>query len=183
MSQLFVLAGPSGVGKGTVVKLLREQHPELVVSISATTRSPRPGEVDGKDYIFLDRSQFEDQIQAGGFLEWAEVHRKNLYGTPKAPVVHALNGGSTVLVEIDMAGARQIRSCGLAATYIFLAPPSWDELVQRLEGRGTESAQERERRLETARAEMACQSEFDFVVVNNTVAKAASQIASLMGLD
>ncbi|QCR40488.1 guanylate kinase [Microbacterium sp. SGAir0570] len=178
-SRLLVLAGPTAVGKGTVAAHIRDSHPEIMLSVSATTRAPRPGEVDGEHYYFVDDAEFDRLIAEGELLEWATVHNRHRYGTPKAPIEAALAAGRTVLLEIDLQGARQVRAAAPDATLVFLLPPSWDELVDRLVGRGTEDAEERARRLRTARVELASQGEFDYRVVNDTVARAADEVAAL----
>ncbi|WP_299086681.1 guanylate kinase [uncultured Microbacterium sp.] len=178
-SRLIVLAGPTAVGKGTVAAHIKEHHPELLLSVSATTRSPRPGEVDGEHYFFVDDAEFDRLIATGELLEHATVHNRFRYGTPKAPIDRALANGRTVLLEIDLQGARQVRAAAPDATLVFLLPPSWDELVHRLIGRGTEDAEERERRLKTAKVELASQGEFDFHVVNDDVGRAAAEVVSL----
>ena len=178
--RLVVLAGPTAVGKGTVAAYVRDHHPEVWLSVSATTRAPRPGERDGVHYHFLDRAEFERRRDAGEFLEWASVHGTNLYGTPRWPVDEVLAEGRPALLEIDLQGARQVRESMPEALFVFLAPPSWDELVRRLVGRGTEDEAERARRLATARAEIAAQAEFDVTVVNDDVRRAAEELVSLM---
>lgn len=178
-SRLLVLAGPTAVGKGTVAAHIRDNHPEILLSVSATTRSPRPGEVDGEHYYFVDDAEFDRLIAEGALLEWATVHNRHRYGTPRAPIDAALAAGRTVLLEIDLQGARQVRAAAPDATLVFLLPPSWDELVDRLVGRGTEDAEERARRLRTARVELASQGEFDYRVVNDTVPRAAAEVAAL----
>lgn len=180
---LVVLAGPTAVGKGTVVRRLLEKHPEVVLSISATTRQPRPGEVDGVHYHFITHEEFDALIESGGMLEWALVHGTNKYGTPRGPVQEALDAGHRVLLEIDLAGARQVRSSMPGALFVFLAPPSWEELERRLLGRGTEGPEEQERRLATARVEMAAADEFDVIVTNDDLDTAVAQLAHLMGLE
>ena len=175
-SRLVVLAGPTAVGKGTVSTYIRENYPEVLLSVSATTRPPRPGEVDGVSYYFVDDAEFDRMIEAGEFLEWAVVHNKSRYGTPRPPIDRALAEGRSVLLEIDLQGARQVREAMPEATLVFLLPPSWDELVRRLIGRGTESAEEQERRLTTARVELAAQDEFDHRVVNTDVEAAAAEV-------
>jgi guanylate kinase len=177
---LLVLAGPTAVGKGTVARHIIEHNPDVMLSVSATTRAPRPGEIDGQHYFFLTDAEFDQLIADGEMLEYAVVHGKHRYGTPKAPVEAALEAGKMVLLEIDIQGARQVKKAMPQATTVFLAPPSWEELVRRLQGRGTENAEEQSRRLETARAELAAQSEFDRVIVNDEVAKCASQVVELM---
>lgn len=159
---------------------LRKEMPDLWFSISATTRAPRPGEVDGVNYFFVTHEEFDRLVAEGQMLEWAVVHGLNKYGTPRGPVDEALAQGRTVLLEVDLAGARQIRESMPEATQIFLAPPSWEELEARLRGRGTESAEEQRRRLETAKVELAAEGEFDEVVVNITVAQATEDILKIM---
>ncbi|GAT73170.1 guanylate kinase [Microbacterium hydrocarbonoxydans] len=178
-SRLLVLAGPTAVGKGTVAAHIREHHPEIHLSVSATTRPPRPGEIDGVHYFFVDDAEFDRLIAEDQLLEYAVVHNRSRYGTPRAPIDAALAEGKTVLLEIDLQGARQVRKAEPAATLIFLLPPSWDELVQRLVGRGTEGAEERARRLRTAKVELAAQHEFDHLVVNEDVAAAAAEVVEL----
>ena len=180
-SRLIVLAGPTAVGKGTVAAHIKEHHPEILLSVSATTRKPRPGEVDGEHYFFVDDAAFDELIRSGALLEHATVHNAYRYGTPRAPIEQALADGRTVLLEIDLQGARQVRAAAPDATLVFLTPPSWDELVQRLVGRGTEDAEERARRLKTAKVELAAQGEFDYRVLNDDVARAAAEIARLAG--
>src|SRR5690606_1149890 len=150
------------------------------ISVSVTTRRPRPGEVDGVHYHFVDDARFDEMIEAGELLEWAEIHGTARYGTPRQPVLDALNEGRMALLEIDLQGARQIRKTMPDALLVFLAPPSWEELVRRQIGRGTEDADERERRLETARAELAAESEFDVTIVNREVEQAAQELVALM---
>lgn len=178
-SRLVVLAGPTAVGKGTVAAHIKEHHPEIHLSVSATTRRPRPGEVDGEHYFFVDDAEFDRMIADGELLEHATVHNAHRYGTPRRPIEEALAAGRTVLLEIDLQGARQVREADPSATLVFLLPPSWDELVQRLVGRGTEDAAERARRLRTAKTELASQGEFDYRVVNDDVARAADEVARL----
>ncbi|GGD78499.1 guanylate kinase [Microbacterium murale] len=178
-SRLLVLAGPTAVGKGTVAAHIRENHPEIHLSVSATTRPPRPGEVDGVHYFFVDDAEFDRLIAEDALLEHAVVHNRSRYGTPRAPIDHALSEGKTVLLEIDLQGARQVRAAEPSATLIFLLPPSWDELVHRLVGRGTENEEERARRLRTAKVELAAQSEFDYRIVNEDVATAAREVVEL----
>ncbi|MFM6965810.1 MAG: guanylate kinase [Rhodoluna sp.] len=179
-NQLIVLAGPTAVGKGTVVKYILEHYPNVHLSVSATTRAPRPGEVEGESYYFLSHEQFDELIASGDMLEYAVVHGQNKYGTPKQPVLAALQSGKPVILEIDIQGARQVKASMPEAKLVFIAPPSWDELVKRLQGRGTESEEEQARRLETAKAELAAQSEFDHVVINDEVARCASEVVDLM---
>jgi guanylate kinase len=179
-ARLTVLAGPTAVGKGTVAAYVREHHPEVWISVSATTRSPRPGEQHGRHYWFVTDAEFDRLVEDDELLEWAVVHRAARYGTPRQPVTEALATGRPALLEIDLQGARQVRERMPEALFVFLKPPSWEELVRRLVGRGTESAEERTRRLETARAELAAETEFDVTVVNREVHEAAEQLVALM---
>jgi guanylate kinase len=179
-SRLTVLAGPTAVGKGSVTAYLREHHPEVWISVSATTRPPRPGEVDGVHYRFVSDEEFDRMVADDDLLEWAVVHRAARYGTPRGPVDEALASGRLALLEIDLQGARQVKERMPEARFVFLAPPSWDELVRRLVGRGTEDEAERSRRLETARLELAAETEFDTTVVNHTIPAAADELVELM---
>ena len=167
MSDIFVIVGPSGVGKGTVLRELLEREPRCWLSVSATTRPPRPGEAAGADYFFVTPEGFDDLVRQGGMLEWALVHGANRYGTPKEPVLRALDEGRVPILEVDLDGARQIRRSLPEAEQIFMAPPSWQEL---------------ERRLETARRELAAVGEFDAVVVNDSVSRATDELLHIMGL-
>jgi len=177
---LVVLAGPTAVGKGTVSAYIREHYPEVWLSVSATTRPARPGEIDGKHYHFISQQRFDEMVAQGEFLEHAVVHGRASYGTPRGPVLQAAAEGKLPLLEIDLQGARQVREQMPEAYFVFLAPPSWDELVRRLVGRGTESASEREVRLATARRELAAQEEFDTTIVNDDVRRAAEELVQLM---
>ncbi len=162
------------------MRCVRERLPELVFSVSATTRAPRPGEVDGRDYRFVTREQFDAMIEADELLEWADIHGGlQRSGTPAAPVREALASGHPVLIEVDLEGARSIRKAMPEGLLVFLAPPSWDELVSRLTARGTESPEVIERRLQTARTELAACDEFDIVIVNDEVTSACEQLVSL----
>ena len=181
-SRLTVLAGPTAVGKGTVSADVRARYPTVWLSVSATTRPPRPGEVDGVHYHFVDGETFDRMIAEGEFLEWAVVHGRHRYGTPKGPVLARLAEGRPALLEIDLAGARQVREAMPEARFVFLAPPSVDELVRRLVGRGTEGEEERARRLATAEVEMAAAPEFDHVIVNDDVHRATDELVAVMGL-
>jgi guanylate kinase len=178
--RLIVVAGPTAVGKGTVVARIRDKHPEVRFSVSATTRVPRPGESDGVHYIFVSDDEFDRMVAAEQMLEWAVVHGQNRYGTPRAPIVEALERGDSIILEIDIQGARQVKDAMPEAILVFLLPPSWEELVRRLEARGTEDSSEQARRLETARTELAAQDEFDETIVNDDVDRAAESVVHLM---
>ncbi|MCZ4560396.1 guanylate kinase [Rhodococcus sp. IEGM 1401] len=179
--RLVVLSGPSGVGKSSVVRLVRAALPELVFSVSVTTRAPRPGEVDGQDYHFVSADEFDRMIADDELLEWASIHGGlQRSGTPAAPVEAALEAGSPVLLELDLAGARAVRVSKPEAMLVFMAPPTWDDLVSRLVGRATEESAATARRLETARVELAAQDEFDTVVVNTDVDHSCEQLVSLL---
>ncbi|HZL75023.1 MAG TPA: guanylate kinase [Propionibacteriaceae bacterium] len=180
--RLTVVSGPTAVGKGTVVTRLSKEHPEIFVSVSVTTRPPRPGEIDGVHYHFVSADEFDALISESALLEWATVHGVHRYGTPRAPVVQAIAHGRPALLEIDLQGARQVRSSWPEAQFVFLAPPSWEELVRRLVGRGTESVAQQDRRLHTAREEMAAQTEFDHVVVNGEIGQAVKDLVALVCL-
>ncbi len=179
--RLVVLAGPSAVGKSTVVARLRTELPQLHFSVSATTRAPRPGEVDGRDYHFVSPGEFDRMISSGELLEWADIHGGlHRSGTPAVPVRDALDSGRPVLVEVDLAGARAVRASEPGCTLVFLAPPSWDVLVARLTGRGTEPGEVVARRLETAREELDAAGEFDVTVVNHDVTEATQDLVRLL---
>lgn len=179
-THLAVIAGPTAVGKGTVVRYICENFPNVHLSVSATTRNPRPGEVDGVDYFFLSHSEFDAMVQSGDMLEYAIVHGENKYGTPRKPVEDALSRGDLVILEIDIQGARQVKKSMPDSRSIFIAPPSWDVLVERLAGRGTEGPDEQANRLKTAKVELEAQDEFDFVVINDEVARCASEVVELV---
>jgi guanylate kinase len=178
-SRLTVLSGPSGVGKGTVVAAVRELYPHVWVSVSGTTRPPRPGEVDGVQYRFVDRPAFEAMVRRGELLEHAEF-AGNLYGTPRAPVLEHLAAGTPTLLEIELQGARQVRRSMPDAQFVFLTPPSWNELERRLTGRATESAAVIEARLVRARIELKAEGEFDKIIVNDDVGRAAAELVALI---
>lgn len=179
--RLVVLAGPSAVGKSTVVRRLVTDVPDLYFSVSMTTRAPRPGEVDGTDYFFVTADDFQHRIDAGEMLEWADIHGGlQRSGTPAGPVNEALDAGHPVLVEVDLVGARNIKRLMPEAATVFLAPPSWETLVERLTGRGTETEDVIQRRLATAREELDAQGEFDSVVVNDDVDQAVAAIAAIL---
>ncbi|MFB7286222.1 guanylate kinase [Actinacidiphila glaucinigra] len=179
--RLTVLSGPSGVGKSTVVAHMRTVHPEVWLSVSATTRRPRPGEEHGVHYYFVENDEFDKLVANGELLEWAEF-AGNRYGTPRQAVLARLEAGEPVLLEIDLQGARQVRESMPEAQLIFLAPPSWDELVRRLTGRGTEAPEVIERRLEAARVELAAEPEFDTTLVNTSVEDVARELLALMAV-
>ena len=181
MTRVVVLSGPSAVGKSTVVRCLRERLPDLYFSVSVTPRAPRPGEVDGVDYTFVTEDRFQQLVDGGELLEWAEIHGGlHRSGTPAAPVRAAAAAGRPVLIEVDLAGARAVKLAMPEAMTVFLAPPSWEALESRLAGRGTESADVMARRLQTARAELAAQGDFDEVVVNSQLEYACAELVSLL---
>jgi guanylate kinase len=176
-----VLSGPSAVGKSTVVRCLRDRVPDLHFSVSVTTRAPRPGELDGVDYSFVTAERFQQLIDDGALLEWAEIHGGlHRSGTPAQPIRDATEAGQPVLIEVDLAGARAVKESLPEAVTVFLAPPSWEALRDRLSGRGTESADVMARRLATARAELAAQGDFDVVVVNSQLESACAELVSLL---
>jgi guanylate kinase len=179
--RLTLITGPSGVGKGTLVQRLLAHHPQIWLSISATTRAPRAGEVEGEHYFVLSREAYEAQVAEGGFLEWAEF-AGNLYGTPRQPVEAQLAAGRPVLLEIELEGARQVRRSFAAGFQIFVEPPSFAELERRIRGRGTDSEEAIGRRLERARVELAAAPEFDAVLVNGDLDAALAELERLMGL-
>jgi guanylate kinase len=177
---LVVLVGPSAVGKGSIVRWILDHYPQFVLSVSATTRDPRPGERDGEHYYFVSPRAFDRLIQDNALLEWALVHKEHRYGTPQEPVEALLDVGKNVILEIDIQGARQVRKKVPHALSIFIAPPSFEELERRLELRGTENQRERRRRLSTARRELAAQGECDHVVVNHIVHEAGQLVVDLV---
>jgi guanylate kinase len=176
-----VLSGPSAVGKSTVVRCLRDRVPDLHFSVSVTTRAPRPGEIDGVDYSFVSAENFQQLIDDGALLEWAEIHGGlHRSGTPAGPISAATSAGQPVLIEVDLAGARAVKAAMPEALTVFLAPPSWEALESRLTGRGTETPEAMSRRLATARAELAAQDDFDRVVVNSQLESACAELVSLL---
>ncbi|BCB74286.1 guanylate kinase [Phytohabitans flavus] len=179
-ARLTVLSGPSGVGKDSVIELIRARSPWVWLSVSVTTRKMRDYEVDGVHYYFVDRPEFERMIASGQLLEWAEF-AGNLYGTPRGPVQARLDDGVPVLLKIDLQGARQVREAMPEAQLVFLAPPSVEELKRRLIGRGTDDEETIRRRLAHADEELAAESEFDVTVVNDYVERAADELVSLLG--
>jgi guanylate kinase len=181
--QVTVLAGPTSVGKSTLSRYVRATYPQVHFSVSATTRPARPGEVHGEDYLFISDQRFDELLAEDAFLEWAVVHQKYRYGTLTATVEEALSEGKNVLLEIDLQGARQVRTKLRAAQFVFLAPPSFEDLVQRLIVRGTESEEEQQRRLETARIELAAESEFDVTIINDDIDRAARELIAYMGIE
>ena len=185
--RLIVLCGPAGVGKGTVLGRLREQHPQIWLSVSATTRKPRPGEVDGVNYFFMTEQEFLAKEDAGEFLETADVFGLAHYGTPVKPVVEHLEQNIPVILEIDIPGARSVKQrageLGLDVMTVFIAPPSFEELERRLVGRGTETPEQQAKRLETAKIELAAEPEFDKVIVNNVVDDAANELWNLIATE
>jgi guanylate kinase len=181
MARLTVITGPSGVGKGTLVGRLLSRHPRIWLSVSATTRAPRPGEVEGQSYFFLSRERFEQQVADGGFLEWAEF-AGNLYGTPRQPVEQHLAAGRPVLLEIELEGARQVRHSFPAGFQLLIQPPSLEELERRIRGRGTDAEEAIQRRLARARVELAAEAEFDATLVNGDLDQALAELERLMQL-
>ena len=174
--RLVVISGPSGVGKGTLVGSILDRVPNIFLSISATTRPPRPGEVDGVNYFFLSADAFARSIKDDAFLEWANIYG-DLYATPKAPIYEALAAGKTAVLEIDVQGAMQVqRRLGNQARYVFIMPPSVEELKKRLRGRKTESAEAQKKRMDVAREEMALADRYDYVIINDDLDRAANEL-------
>ncbi|MGC3955779.1 MAG: guanylate kinase [Propionicimonas sp.] len=182
MGDVTIVCGPTAVGKGSVVAALRDRFPQIWVSVSVTTRPARPGEIDGVHYHFIDDAAFDELIANDGLLEWALVHRVHRYGTPSAPVEDAVASGRRVILEIDLQGARQVRAKLPQIRSVFIAPPRWETLRERLLQRGTEDEAEMQRRLTTAQAELAAASEFDHVVVNDDLGTAVDELVDLLGL-
>jgi guanylate kinase len=178
---LLVISGPSGCGKSTICRHLLE-NPRVEFSVSATTRAPRPGEVDGRDYLFMDKARFRSEIARGAFIEWAEVHG-NLYGTPRAPMDAALAAGRVFLVEIDVQGGAQLKALGLPGVYVFVAPPDMAVLRRRLERRGSDAPEVIERRMAKAHEEMRARERYDHVVVNDDLERALGEVRGLAGLE
>ena len=178
---MLVVSGPSGSGKSTICRQL-VSDPRVEFSVSATTRAPRAGEVDGRDYHFLDKARFRGEIERGAFIEWAEVHG-NLYGTPRVPMEKALAAGKVFLLEIDVQGGAQLKALGLPGVYVFIAPPDMESLRGRLERRGTDAPEVIERRLKKAEDEMRERVKYDHVVINDDLERALSEVRGLIGLD
>ncbi|MFM2063986.1 MAG: hypothetical protein RLZZ507_3657 [Cyanobacteriota bacterium] len=179
LGKLIVLTGPSGVGKGTLMQKLLQLHPELYYSVSVTTRSPRPGEINGKNYYFITRSKFEQLVAQGEFLEWAEF-AGNYYGTPRAAVLDHIQSGKLVILEIELEGARQIRASFSKALSIFILPPSFSELEKRIRGRGQDTEEAIARRLKRAQEEINAADEFDIQIVNDDFKTALNQIETVL---
>ncbi len=177
--RLFVVSGPSGAGKGTLVGRVMDRREGIWLSVSATTRAPREGEIDGESYFFMSTGEFEEKIASGGFLEWAKVH-DSYYGTLRAPVVERISEGVDVLLEIDPQGAFQVRDNYPDAYLIFVKSPSFDDLRKRLEGRGTETAEQIERRLETAKLELEQEQRYNYSLVNDNIERATAELLSVM---
>lgn len=178
--RLVVIAGPSAVGKGTVASHIVQQNEDFMLSVSATTREPRAGEIDGVSYFFITEQQFKERVELGQMLEWATVHGRHSYGTPREPVERALAEGFNVILEIDVQGAFQVREAFADAVLVFVHPPSFEELRARLDKRGTESEADKQIRLDTARTELEQAHEFDFSVVNDEVARCAQEVIDLV---
>jgi guanylate kinase len=178
---MLVVSGPSGSGKSTICKRILAD-PRVEFSVSATTRAPRAGEVDGRDYHFMDKARFRAEIERGAFIEWAEVHG-NLYGTPRGPMERALAAGQVFLLEIDVQGGAQLKALGLPGVYVFIAPPDMDSLRERLLHRGTDAPEVIERRLAKAQEEMRARERYDHVVVNEDLERTVAEVRRLAGLE
>jgi guanylate kinase len=178
--KLVVMAGPSAVGKGTLASYIVKNFPGFVLSVSATTRTPRAGEIDGVSYLFLSGEQFMQKVDSGLMLEWATVHGNHSYGTPREPVEVAISHGLNVILEIDVQGAFQVKKALPQAILVFVNPPSFSELRARLDNRGTESEDEKQIRLETAKSELSQAEKFDYSVVNDEVARCAQEVVDLV---
>jgi guanylate kinase len=179
--QVLVISGPSGCGKSTICRRLLED-PRVEFSVSATTRERRPGEVDGRDYRFVDKARFREHIERGDFIEWAEVHG-NLYGTLRGPMERAIAAGKVFLLEVDVQGGAQLKALGVPGLYLFVAPPDMETLKERLVGRGTDTPEAVERRLRKAQEEMLSKDKYDRVVVNDDLERAFAEVRRLAGLD
>lgn len=179
VGKLIVMAGPSAVGKGTLTRFILDNYEGFHLSVSATTRAARAGEVNEVSYFFVSETKFKEQVSRGQMLEWATVHGLHSYGTPRAAVENALADGLFVLLEIDVQGAFQVRAAFPEAVLVFVKPPSFDELTKRLDKRGTESAEDKQQRLETAKIELEQADLFDFVVINDEVARCAQEVVDL----
>ena len=182
IGDVTIVCGPTAVGKGSVVAALRDRFPQVWVSVSVTTRPARPNELDGVHYHFIDDDAFDELIATDGLLEWALVHRVYRYGTPSGPVEDAVAAGRRVILEIDLQGARQVWARLPGVRSVFIAPPRWETLRERLLQRGTENEAEMNRRLQTAAEELAAASEFDHVVVNDDFSTAVNELVDLLGL-
>ena len=178
--KLLVLAGPSAVGKGTLAKYMVDNYPNMHLSVSATTRSKRNGETEGVSYFFISSDEFDRLVAEDQMLEYAEVHGKHRYGTPKGPVMKALEAGRTVILEIDVQGAMQVKQHIPETITVFVEPPTWEDLLKRMAFRGTEDAAEVEILLETAKLELARKAEFDYIVVNDEVDRCAQEVLDLV---
>lgn len=177
--RLYVISGPSGAGKGTVVRGLLERRPDLVLSVSATTRPARPGERNGVHYVFITRTEFAARRERGEFLEWAEVYG-NFYGTPRAPVDHALATGRAVVAELDIQGAQSVKRAKPDAMLIFIEPPSFEDLVLRLRGRGTDDPETISKRVKAAYEEVKNKGQYDHIVVNDRIQDAVEQLVRIL---
>lgn len=177
---LLVLVGPAGVGKGTVVRHILDSEPDFMLSVSATTRDPRPGEINGEHYHFVSKPEFERMLEQGELLEWAQVHGNHYYGTPRAEIDRAKTAQKHLILEIDLQGARQVNGKHVDQVQVFLLPPGWEELEARLRGRGTETEEQIQTRLATARHEIAAAGEFQHQLVNDSVAQTAAEIVGLV---